>query len=104
MGPKNVSSTGAGVWRKAPEALPDSSSVLDKFQSASSVSDFTLGGFSRNRAVPPIINARQGNPPKKPPTQIKTVCTNNLRKLFLPISTYFTGKGRTICTNCSEIV
>ena len=33
-GPKILSSTGAGVWRKAPMAFPDSSSVLDKFQSA----------------------------------------------------------------------
>ena len=29
-----LSSTGAGVWRKAPKAFLDSSSVLDKFQSA----------------------------------------------------------------------
>ena len=34
MGPEVLSSTGAGVWRKAPMAFPDSSSVLDKFQSA----------------------------------------------------------------------
>ena len=34
MGPEIVSSTGAGVWRKAPMAFPDASSVLDKFQSA----------------------------------------------------------------------
>ena len=34
MGPESLSSTGAGVWRKAPMAFPDSSSVLDKFQSA----------------------------------------------------------------------
>ena len=34
MGPEILSSTGAGVWRKAPKAFPDSSSVLDKFQSA----------------------------------------------------------------------
>ena len=34
MGPEFLSSTGAGVWRKAPMAFPDSSSVLDKFQSA----------------------------------------------------------------------
>ena len=33
MGPEILSSTGAGVWRKAPKAFPDSSSVLDKFQS-----------------------------------------------------------------------
>ena len=34
MGPEILSSTGAGVWRKAPMAYRDSSSVLDKFQSA----------------------------------------------------------------------
>ena len=34
MGPEILSSTGAGVCRKAPVAFPDSSSVLDKFQSA----------------------------------------------------------------------
>ena len=34
IGPEILSSTGAGVWRKAPVAFPDSSSVLDKFQSA----------------------------------------------------------------------
>ena len=34
MGPEILSSTGAGVWRKAPMAFPDSSSVPDKFQSA----------------------------------------------------------------------
>ena len=32
--PEILSSTGAGVRRKAPMAFPDSSSVLDKFQSA----------------------------------------------------------------------
>ena len=34
MGPEFFSSTGAGVCRKAPKAFSDSSSVLDKFQSA----------------------------------------------------------------------
>ena len=34
MGPEILSSTGAGVWRKARMAFPDSSSVLDAFQSA----------------------------------------------------------------------
>ena len=34
MGPEILSSTGAGVWEGAPRAFPDSSSVLDKFQSA----------------------------------------------------------------------
>ena len=32
MGPDILSNTGAGVWRKAPGALPDSSSLPDKFQ------------------------------------------------------------------------
>ena len=30
MGPEILSSTGAGVWRKAPMAFPDSSSVLEQ--------------------------------------------------------------------------
>ena len=48
---------------------------------------------------------REGNPPKKPPTQIKTTCTNNLHKLFLPVFCLFKrDKGGTICANCSEIV
>ena len=34
MGPEMLSSTGAGVCGKAPKAFQDSSSVLDKFQSA----------------------------------------------------------------------
>ena len=34
MGPEILSGTGAGVWRKAPVAFPNSSSVLDEFQSA----------------------------------------------------------------------
>ena len=33
MGPEIISSTGAGVWRKAAKAFPDSRSVLDRFQS-----------------------------------------------------------------------
>ena len=37
MGTEILSSTGAGVWRKAPMAFPSSSSVLDKFQSANIV-------------------------------------------------------------------
>ena len=32
MGPGFLSSTGGGVWREAPGAFPDSSSVLDNFQ------------------------------------------------------------------------
>ena len=39
MGPEILSSTGAGVWRKAPKGFPDSNSVLDKFQSASNCDD-----------------------------------------------------------------
>ena len=31
IGPEMLSSAGAGVWREAPMAFPDSSSVLDKF-------------------------------------------------------------------------
>ena len=34
MGPDILSSAEAGVWRKASMAFPDSSSVLDEFQSA----------------------------------------------------------------------
>ena len=34
MGPEFLSSTGAGVWRKAPVAFLDSSSALDRFLSA----------------------------------------------------------------------
>ena len=34
MRPEILSSTGAGVCRKAPKAFPDSSSVLDEFQSS----------------------------------------------------------------------
>ena len=33
MGPNTLSSIGARVWRKAPKAFPDSSSVPDEFQS-----------------------------------------------------------------------
>ena len=40
MGPEILSSTGAGVWRKAPMAFPDSSSVLDKCQFAIDISGF----------------------------------------------------------------
>ena len=40
MGTKILSSTAAGVWRKAPEGLPDSSSALDKFQSAIKIAFF----------------------------------------------------------------
>ena len=34
MGPGILSSTGVGVWKKAPEAFPDSNTTLDTFQSA----------------------------------------------------------------------
>ena len=37
-------------------------------------------------------NSREGDPPKKPPTQIKTVCTDSLRKLFCLFSAYFKGE------------
>ena len=42
MGPEILSSTGAGVWRKASMAFPDSSSVPDKFQSAILPRDINL--------------------------------------------------------------
>ena len=42
--------------------------------------------------------------PKKPPTQIKIVCTNSLCKFFRLFLLIFKGKGGTICTNCPEIV
>ena len=38
------------------------------------------------------LSLREGDPPKKPPTQIKTVCTNSLHKLFCLFSAYFKGK------------
>ena len=44
MGPEILSSTGAGVGRKAPKAFPDSSSVLDTFQSATKALLFCRGG------------------------------------------------------------
>ena len=43
-GPEILSSTGAGVWKKAPKAFPDSSSVLDKFQSATKIRVFQVLG------------------------------------------------------------
>ena len=48
----------------------------------------------------------QGNftHPNKPPTQIETVCTNSLRKLFWLFSACLKRSGRTVCTNCPEIV
>ena len=36
MGPGIFISIGVGVWRKAPEAFPDSNTTLDTFQSATS--------------------------------------------------------------------
>ena len=38
LGLEMLSNTGAGVWRKAPGAFPDSSSALDKLQSTIVVS------------------------------------------------------------------
>ena len=46
-GPEISSSTGAGVWRKAPKAFPDSSSVLDEFQSAKFVTWNSLWEHAR---------------------------------------------------------
>ena len=58
--------------------------------------------FSMDLSV--SLFSREGNPPKKPPTQTNTVRTNSLCKLFLPVSVDFKGKGGTICANSSEIV
>ena len=33
MGPRILSSIGIGVWRKAPEAFPDSNTILDTIES-----------------------------------------------------------------------
>ena len=49
-------------------------------------------------------NSREEDPPRKPPTQIKTVCTNSLRKLFCLFLLILKGKRGTVCTNCPEIV
>ena len=50
MGPEILSSTGAGAWRKSPMAFPDSSSVLDKFQSATlGICRRVLGNFLHSR-------------------------------------------------------
>ena len=48
--------------------------------------------------------SKESREPKKPPTQIKRVCTNSLRKLFCLFSVYCKGERGTICTNCPEIV
>ena len=48
VSPEILSSTGAGVWRKAPKGFPDSSSALDKFQPARSLPGFYL--FQANPA------------------------------------------------------
>ena len=53
MGPEILSSTGGGVWRKAPKAFPDSSSVLDKFQSAMVTAE--------NRVI--VVQSAAGVPP-----------------------------------------
>ena len=60
MGPGILSSTGAGVWGKAPMAFPTSSSVLDKFQSAIKVVIFFC---HYNPSTPPTPT----NPPPLPP-------------------------------------
>ena len=76
-----------------------------------------LGGVSFARFpgnplffYPPMASSetREGDPPKKPHTQIKTVCTNSLRKFFCLSSAYFKGKRgdnllpRPFCRNVSE--
>ena len=49
-GSRNFISTGSGVWRKAPVAFPDPSSVLDKFQSAI-LASLACGALSAKCAV-----------------------------------------------------
>ena len=46
MGPGILSSIEAGVWRKAPEAFPDSNTTLDTFQSAKGASTNRRTTFS----------------------------------------------------------
>ena len=53
MGPAILSSTGAGVCRKAPRAFPDSGSVLDKFQSAKT--DFYTPPVGRGWGVGSVV-------------------------------------------------
>ena len=48
MGPGILSSIGVGVWRKAPEAYPDSNTTLDTFHS-SIFDDFRRGKSIQNR-------------------------------------------------------
>ena len=51
------------------------------------------GRFARRFAEKKHVS-REGDPPQKPPTQIKTVCTNSLRKLVCLFSAFFfKGKG-----------
>ena len=47
MGPEMLSNTGSGVWRKAFEAFPNSTSVLDKFQSAIIVWNNLFGALNK---------------------------------------------------------
>ena len=69
MGPAILSSTGAGVWRKASTAFPDFSSALDKFQSAS------FGGPSKR-----LLHCDPGNPLEPPePQKIKSDSKSDFR-------------------------
>ena len=54
MGPGILSSIGVGVWKKAPEAFPDSNTTLDTFQSAS-----LCVFLSQNFCLPAIIEIHQ---------------------------------------------
>ena len=45
VGKSILSSIGVGVWRKAPEALPDSNTTLDTFQSLILYLQLTLLAF-----------------------------------------------------------
>ena len=79
MGPRILSSIGVGVWRKAPEAFPDSNTTLDTFQSAIFIRNPKKGAFARGALRKFVAN-----------------CAPNLRKIA----------GTSFCTSeegCAEL-
>ena len=68
MGPGILSSIGVGVWRKAPEAFPDSNTTLDTFQSLNIGKCFPADRFSRKRKRHININFRSDEGPVDPRT------------------------------------
>ena len=58
------SSTGAGVWRKAPKAFPDSSSVLDKFQSGISRIKSQKRSMTPSKSVKSFFKVPEGHHPR----------------------------------------